>query len=299
MSGHAVRQNYLREFTGLKRNSQLSAFAIVTNYVAQVVIAMGVGYWILQQPTSWFTWIGVALAVFFIGTRLRGFNNIVHECTHGTFTQEREDNVLLGSFCASMVLSCYHDYRDEHMTHHAHLGDYEKDMDLKGIRDLHLEEQLSAKTILRHVVTPFVGLHLPFYLGMNLSGRDGVGFRYFKMGLISTAIVFMLVDPIAALLLVWIPFLWVYSSINYWTDCMDHAGLLENGDELEASRNILAPLPLKLLLFPRNDCYHLVHHLFPQVPSGQLEQCHQKLLTNPNYSARNPNYVDSATAQSA
>lgn len=284
MSGNIVRQTFMKEFTGFTKNSRLTAMAILGSYFAQIIGAVVFGYWLLKMSGGWLTWCGVGAAMLFIATRLRGLNNIIHECSHNTFVRDRQDNTICGSICATLVMSCYHDYRSEHMTHHAHLGDYDKDLDLQGIQDLHLEEELTLRTVLRHIFTPILGLHLPYYLGVNLSGRDGKFYQAAKMALIAAAIVFLILDPIAALLLVWVPFLWIYSALNYWTDCMDHAGLLENGDELEASRNILAPGPLKLLLFPRNDCYHLVHHLFPQVPSNKLAECHGKLLENELYS---------------
>lgn len=286
MSGHAVRQKFLREFRVLSTHSRRASVIIIASYVAQVIAAMGLGYWLLQSALSFATGAGLAFVMFFIGTRLRGFNNIVHECSHFTFTRRREDNVLFGSICASLVLGCFADYRDEHMTHHAHLGDYEKDLDLQGIRDFRLEEPLTPRTILRHALTPLLGLHLPWYLNVNLSARDGAGFRAFKIGLIAAAVVFLVLDPLAALLLVWLPFVWVYSAINYWTDCIDHGGLVGSGDELDSSRNFLVPRQLRVLLFPRNDCYHLVHHLFPQVPARHYDACHEQLLTHPEYRAR-------------
>ena len=286
MSGHAVRQQFLREFRGLSTNSREKAITIVLSYVLQVMTAIGLGYWLLQSPLSLVTGTALAILVFFIGTRLRGFNNIVHECSHFSFAEQREDNVVLGSICASLVLGCYADYRDEHMTHHAHLGDYEKDLDLKGIRDFRLEEPLNPRTILRHLLTPLVGLHLPYYLNANLSARDGQAYRALKIGLIAAATVFLLVEPVAALLLVWIPFVCVYSAINYWTDCIDHAGLVHCEDELESSRNFNVPKQIRVLLFPRNDCYHLIHHLFPQVPAHHYDACHEQLLNHPAYRAR-------------
>lgn len=259
---------------------------IVASYIAQVIAAIGLGYWLLQSPLSFSGGLGLALLVLFIGTRLRGFNNIVHECSHFTFSRRREDNVLLGSISASLVLGTFADYRDEHMTHHAHLGDYDKDLDLRGIRDFRLEEPLTPKTILRHALTPLLGLHLPYYLNVNLSARDGEAYRALKIGLIIAATVFLALDPLAALLLVWIPFVWVFSAINYWTDCIDHGGLVGSEDELDSSRNFLVPKQLRVFLFPRNDCYHLVHHLFPQVPAHHLDDCHRLLLTHPDYRAR-------------
>lgn len=296
MSGHAVRQRFMREFRGLRGNTRAVSAAIVISYVLQTLAAIAFGYWLLQHPISPLTVAALAVVMFFIGTRLRGFNNIVHECSHFTFAQRREDNVFLGSICASMVLGCFHDYRDEHMTHHQHLGDYDKDMDLQGIRDFRLEDPLTPKTIARHVLTALFGLHLPYYLGVNLSARDGAAFRALKIGLIAAAVVFLVLDPIAALLLVWLPFVWIYSAINYWTDCIDHGGLVGHDDELEASRNLLVPKVIRVLLFPRNDCYHLIHHLFPQVPAGHLGECHERLMSDPAYAARVSGEMDNAFA---
>ena len=286
MSGHAIRQQFMKEFRRLSPHSRQIAAMIVASYVLQVMTAIGLGYWLLQSPISLPTGLALAVLIFFIGTRLRGFNNIVHECCHFAFTRRREDNVLFGSICASLVLGSFTNYRDEHMTHHAHLGDYEKDLDLQGIRDFRLEEPLTPRTVLRHALTPLLGLHLSHYLSVNLSARDGDAYRVIKIGLIAAATVFLVLDPLPALLLVWVPFLWVYPTINYWTDCIDHGGLVGFGDELESSRNFLLPKQLKVILFPRNDCYHLVHHLFPQVPSHHLDTCHRQLLTHPEYRAR-------------
>jgi len=259
---------------------------IVACYVLQVMASIGLGYWLLQQPLTLPTGFGVAVVMFFIGTRLRGFNNIVHECSHFTFTLRREDNVLFGSICSSLVLGSFRAYRDEHMTHHAHCGDYDKDLDLQGIRGFRLEDPLTPRTIVRHALTPLLGLHLRHYVNVNLSARDGELYRALKIGLIAAAVVFLVFDPLAALLLVWVPFVWVYTAINYWTDCVDHGGIVESGDDLESSRNFMIPKQLSVILFPRNDCYHLIHHLFPQVPARHLDACHKQLLTNSDYRER-------------
>lgn len=276
----------MREFRGLSTYSRPQSALIVGSYVLQIITAMGLGYWLLQSPLGLPTGLALAVVVVFIATRMRGLNNIVHECSHFTFSKRREDNVLFGSICASLVLGCFSDYRDEHMTHHAHLGDYEKDLDLQGIRKFRLEEPLTPKTILRHALTPVLGLHLPYYLNVNLSARDGAAYRALKIGLIAAAVGLVAIDPLAALLLVWIPFVWVYSAINYWTDCIDHAGLVGAGDELDASRNCEVPKQLRALVFPRNDCYHLIHHLFPQVPARHYDSCHRRLMAHPDYRAR-------------
>jgi fatty acid desaturase len=286
MSVRTVRQQFMKEFQGLAAYTRGVSLTIVGSYIAQIVVAIGLGYWLLQSPVTFPTGLGVAALMFFIGTRLRGLNNIVHECCHFAFAQRRDDNVLFGSLCASVILGCFRTYREEHLTHHAHLGDYDKDLDLQGIRKFRLEEPLTPKTILRHVMTPLLGLHLPYYVSVDLSARDGKPYRYMKIGLIAAATVFLVLDPVPALLMVWLPFLWIFPAINYWTDCVDHAGIVRLEDEFDSSRNIPLPKHLRAFLFPRNDCYHLVHHLFPQVPAHHLEACHRQLLADPEYRAR-------------
>jgi hypothetical protein len=41
-----------------------------------------------------------------------------------------------------------------------------------------------------------------------------------------------------------------------------------------------------VILFPRNDCFHLVHHLFPQVPARHLESVHTELSSDPVYQSQ-------------
>jgi len=85
---------------------------------------------------------------------------------------------------------------------------------------------------------------------------------------------------------VFTPLFLVFPTLNYWADCLDHAGLTDNEDDLDASRNMLAPKMLRVLFFPRNDCFHLVHHLFPQVPARHLDKGHDLLAKDEVYSSR-------------
>lgn len=286
MSGKSVRRQFMKEFRDLSRNSEAVAGLAVASYTFQILVSIGVGYWLVQLPLSAATGGGLAFLMLLIGTRLRGINNIVHECSHFSFCKSRKGNVLFGKLCASMLLNCFRDYREEHLSHHAHLGDYENDLDFQRLRNLRIEDPLTPRTILRHVLTALSGMHVPYYVTVNLGPGDGKGFRLMKLGLVAAAAAFLLVDPVAAILLVGLPFLWVYPAINYLTDCVDHGGLVEAGDELHASRNLPVPTQLRVLLFPRNDCYHLVHHLFPQVPASHLGECHERLMSHPAYRAR-------------
>src|SRR5690606_18315178 len=200
----AIRRQFMGEFRQLGANSRAAAYSIVASYFLQVLAAVALGYRLLQLEVSVYTGLALAVLMVFIGTRLRGFNNIVHECCHFAFCKKREDNVRLGRICAAMNLGCFSDYRDEHMTHHAHVGDYEHDRDLQRIRGLRLEEPLTFRTVARHGLNILTGRHLPYYFGVNLSLRDGGAFLALRVGLIALAFLFLILDPVPALLLVWL-----------------------------------------------------------------------------------------------
>lgn len=290
MSASLLRNKYLRQFAGMGKYPAVVAWGIVSGFFLQAGLAVAIGVWLLGQPITWSSGFIILGLMVFIGTRLRGLNNIIHECSHATFAARREDNSLIGKICASFLFSSFLDYRDEHLSHHAHLGDYEKDQDLKNIKDLGLHDPLSTRVVMRHLVTPFLGRHLPYYLHLNFSVRDGAPFLILKAVILLAVAAYLLYHPIPTMLFVVLPYVLVYSALNYWADCMDHAGLIEEGDDLNASRNLLAPGFLRVLFFPRNDCYHLVHHLFPHVPARHLDLAHQVLERDEIYASQ-PNAV--------
>ncbi|WP_333814397.1 fatty acid desaturase family protein [Tabrizicola sp.] len=267
----------------MTRYTRFVAWSIVATYIGLVLGSILLGTYLLSLPLSVATVVAMAATAAFIGTRLRGINNIVHECSHATFAEQRQDNVMIGRFCTAILLKSFRKYRDDHLSHHANNGDYEHDAEFALIEKFGLHDPISPRTILRHVIVPLTGRHLPLYTGINLSAEDGRFFQGLKLLLLALMAVFLFLNPLAALVFVILPVFYIYPTFNFWTDCLDHAGLVGAEDELEASRNVLAPAPVRLLFFPRNDSYHLVHHLFPQIPARHLHLAHEELSRDPSY----------------
>lgn len=283
MSGLQLRQRYMRRFVGMTRYSRGMAWAVVGFYVLQALGGVWLGHYLLSLPVTWLSVLAMVLTALFIGTRLRGLNNIVHECSHSSFSEHRDDNVAIGRVCSALLTGCFKSYKDDHLSHHAHLGDYDHDRELGAIERLGLHDPLTPRTILRHFMTPLLGRHLKMYSRINFSGEDGRFFFGFKVALLVAMTLFTVFEPLTSVFFVLIPLFYIFPTLNFWTDCLDHAGLVGEEDELEASRNVLAPAPVRLLFFPRNDCYHLVHHLFPQVPARHLKTAHDELCADPEY----------------
>lgn len=177
-------------------------------------------------------------------------------------------------------------YRSDHLSHHANNGDYDSDAEFAVIQKFGLHDALSLRTVTRHIATPLLGLHLRAYSGINLASDDGIFFGFFKFFLLVVICGFTITAPTTSVFFVIVPLLYIYPTLNFWTDCLDHAGLVGAEDELEGSRNVLAPTLIRFLFFPRNDSYHLVHHLFPQIPARHLDFAHAQLSLDPSYVAQ-------------
>jgi fatty acid desaturase len=282
MSYMPTKKYYMDAFRALSKDSRTTSTFILASYVAQIVIVAALGAYLVHLDSS-FSWFFAFTAALFVGTRFRGINNILHECSHLTFSVRRTDNVLFGRIAAALLLKTFEAYKTEHMSHHVHLGDYEHDLDFHKLQKFKLEDELTPKTIARHAITPLLGLHITSYVSFDMSWRDGPVFGLLKMALLLGTTIYVLIDPLAALLMVVFPFVWVYSTLNYWTDCIDHGGILEHGHELKQSRNVIVNPIVRFFLFPRNDCYHLIHHLFPGVPVNHFDRVHEELLQDPHY----------------
>lgn len=283
MSAQALRQKYNRAFAGMEKHSRVVAWSIVGLYMVQILFSVVLGHVLLQGSLTFIDVLGVAFLMLFVATRMRGLNNIVHECSHATFAVDRADNVRIGKTCASILFNSFTVYRDEHLSHHKHIGDYEHDLDLQGIKNLGLHDDLTLRVLLRHLFTPFVLRHLPYYLSLNLSRNDGFLFQSVQYTMVGAVSILTALAPATGIFMLIIPFGLVYTALMYWADCMDHAGLVPTDDDLEASRNLLAPRIVRWLFFPRNDCFHLVHHLFPHIPARHLEDSHEALLDDELY----------------
>jgi len=290
VSAQFLRERFAREFITMSRYSPGVAWGCVAFYIAQLIGAVLLGAWLLKNGVSASESMAILALMLFVGTRFRALNNIVHECSHASFVRVREVNSTIGKICSALTLGSFVAYRHEHLSHHAHLGDYERDLDLQGIEAMRLHDPLTVRVILRHAVTPFIFRHLPHYLSVDLSLADGRAFQVMKLGLLALVVGLTVVAPLTMALFVILPYVVIYSALNYWADCLDHAGLIPGEDDLDGSRNVLAPKVLAWLLFPRNDGYHLVHHLFPNVPARHLSSAHNALMQDPVYRST-PNAV--------
>lgn len=282
MPSKQLKQQFIAEFLSYSRKSNRVGIAMLNFYIFQIFSLIAVGYYIFSHPIMFQNPV-ILVIICLLASRYRALNNIVHECCHYSFCTGRKYNIVLGKIAANFIFMSYADYKTEHMSHHRSLGDYESDLDFQSRKKFKFEQSLNLKTILRHIITPILGLHFPQYFSFNMTFKDGLAYGMLKICLMTFIAVMLYIAPLATIIFLFIPFVWIFSAVNYWTDCVDHAGLLHKDDDLYKSRNLVMNRLFRSIFFPRNDCYHLVHHLFPSIPAHHLQQAHQTLLTNEQY----------------
>lgn len=241
-------------------------------------------------------WSVYVVAIVVIGTRLRSFGNIVHECSHFGFMDNRDWNDFVGRLASTLLCYSYDCYCQGHMTHHAYTGDYEKDEDFADTKMYQFDEPITGSMLKTHLTRLITFQFFPYYTGKTVFTIEDrplwVGFRLIYVGLILYSVVGVLLALPFASTVFWywiVPYCTVLPIIGYLSDLFDHAGLIANEDEVDKSRNYpVSNKFLHWLFFPRDDSYHLTHHLFPMVPTKDLARCHEILVAESTYYAARP-----------
>lgn len=234
-------------------------------------------------------WALYPLVAFFIATRFRALGNMLHEACHGMFVRGKRVNRAFGHALAILDLTALEPYTREHFTHHQHLGDPVKDLDFVSRRKFGFAEPTKHFTR-RHLLRPLLLIHLPTFVRPVLFSRTDPWpvtlCRWaFVAGMLSLAQ--WVVGWKAFALFYVLPYFAAYQVIRYWSDAVDHAGVIGEADEFHRSRNhIFRWGLLNRVIFPRNDQYHLTHHLFPAVPTTAQGRVHALLLKDPEYADR-------------
>lgn len=233
-------------------------------------------------------------ALFFIGTRWRALGNVIHECSHGIFVEKAADNAKIGHVLACFEFSDFQEYCKQHPTHHANLGDPEFDLDFRERLCFLADQKPSVRRVMSTILTAL--MILPLWLKQtrlvfwSKNSPSWSNTLRMVLLLLILASVFHTQTMRYTLLYVLVPYFTTYQWMKLFSDCADHIFLYGNENEVDRSRNHIFRIDwLNRLIFPRNDAYHLLHHLFPALPTEHYRKVHQKFLKNPWYARKQHN----------
>ena len=197
------------------------------------------------------------VAIILIGSRMRAFDNLMHEACHRSlFTNKFWNKWIACLFVAFPVFTSYTAYCNSHFQHHRNLWDEENDPDTKRYRLVGLDKpQKSTKMFVKnHIVKVLLLFHVPKYIVGTVSAnlytkevpKSEIWVRnIFWIAIITSSVIF---NFWLYLILYWlIPILTTFQVIRYWAEMAEHSGL-NNESELTASRNTFG-MPWTILFF--------------------------------------------------
>jgi len=250
-------------------------------------------YTVQQRYPYWVTLLLAALA----GSILVRVFILFHDCCHGSFFASRRANTILGYVTGILTFTAFEDWRHAHNRHHATAGD----LDRRGVGDvwtMTIEEYLSAprcrRLAYRFYRHPLIllgaGSALLFLVIRRFSSKSA-GWRE-RRSVYCTNLALLFVLGIATwtiglqtYLLIQTPIILIAGSLGLWLFYIQHQFedvywiRHESWDPLRVALegSSYFKLPRILQWLTGNIGFHHIHHVRPNIPNYNLQQCHDEI----------------------
>lgn len=235
----------------------------------------------LQEPWA------APIALLVLGNRQRALGNILHDAAHRNLTRNRLLNDLVTrALIAPLLFVSLSHYRELHFRHHLDLGGQGADPDLIPIPAQKATSWIAAVAANTLSLRAILGSTFGHLLdpGAPAAGRLYiVGWWSVFLGVLVVAVG---PGPAAAMLALWLAArATAFHAITTFREMCDHHGLSPGG-VFSFTRDIKAAGLWSVLFHPRNNAYHLTHHLLPAIPYYRLPEAQRVFSTLPEYQER-------------
>lgn len=264
-------QHRLRSLSQLKPSRTIVAFVFDWSVIAGAVTLTELNF---SVPLY-------VVAVLIVASRQHALLVLMHEGSHQRILKNARWNDLISDvFAAFPLLVGTDEYRKHHLQHHRHLN---TDQDPDWVRKAKqpVWQFPRAKTLIyKDAFAAFVrGGPEWLQIGRYFSRPRASRFVFWAVAL--GAIAFT--GSFTLVALYWfVPLLAVFPTVQRIRSIAEHFGLPRSND-LDSSRNVLAPAAELFFFGPHGVNYHLDHHLFPSVPFYNLKKLNAALMDIPEY----------------
>jgi len=219
---------------------------------------------------------------------------LFHDCCHGSFLPSRRANTMLGFLSGILIFTPFADWRYAHNVHHATAGD----LDRRGTGDIWtmttdeylaapLRKRLAYRTYRNPLILFIPGPVLLFLCfqrfstkGARKQERNGVALT--NLAIVSVVIVASLTMGLKTYLLIQLPVIVLAGTLGLWLFYLQHQfenvywARHEYWDPIRVALegSSYFKLPKILQWFTGNIGLHHIHHMRPNIPNYNLQQCY-------------------------
>ncbi len=264
-----------------------SIWQIVNTFVPYV------GLWVLIMYSLSISYWLTAILIFLAAGFLVRLFIIFHDCGHGSFFKSKLVSQIVGMFFGILAFTPYHKWHNQHMEHHATVGNLDK----RGVGDVWTMTKDEYKNagrwqrlkykLYRNPFTMFgVGPLLVFLVqnrltkkNMDVKTRRNVYFTnlallvlFIGMGLVVGFFTFIIIQ-LSILYLAAIGGLWLFYLQHQYEDVTWFRAQDWKFRTVALSGSSYVKFPKLLQWFSGNIGFHHIHHLNPRIPNYNLEKC--------------------------
>lgn len=246
-----------------------------------------------------FDWVSIAVAmvvlhrlgcwstpaiVAWVGNRQRALGNLLHDAAHRNLARDRRLNDALAHlFIAPALFNSLALYRELHARHHAWLGDPGRDPDYIPVRSTGRGGWWQP--FLNVLLTPAAWLGSTFgHLHLSRLGwKQRIGIVGWWSAVLGAVTLVWGMHVAALFFGVWMLARGtVFHAITTFRELCDHFGREPDGI-FSYTRDVSTRSIWRLVIHPRNNGYHLTHHLMPSIPYHRLPGAQRRLLAMPAF----------------
>ena len=264
-----------------------SIWQIVNTFVPYV------GLWVLIiYSLSISYWLTAVLIILAAGFLVRLFI-IFHDCGHGSFFKSRLVSQIFGMLFGILAFTPYHKWHNQHMEHHATVGNLDK----RGVGDVWTMTKDEYKNASRRQRLKYRLYRNPFTMfgvgplfvflvqnrftkkNMDVKTKRNVYFTnmvllflFIGMGLAVGFFTFIIIQ-LSILYLAAIGGLWLFYLQHQYEDVTWFRAQDWKFSTVALSGSSYVKFPKLLQWFSGNIGFHHIHHLNPRIPNYNLEKC--------------------------
>ncbi|HSI51860.1 MAG TPA: fatty acid desaturase [Ideonella sp.] len=228
-----------------------------------------------------------SLALLVLGNRQRALGNILHDAAHRNLMRDQVLNDLVTwALIAPLLFVSLPRYRDLHFRHHLDLGAKGADPDLIPIPPMKARSWVSAVAVNALSVRAVLGSAFGHLLDKGVPRRERLYVLAWWALLVAALIAVTGAGAALRMLALWLAArCTVFHLITIVREMCDHHGLMPGG-VFSFTRDLKATGLWSALIHPRNNAYHLTHHLLPAIPYYRLPDAQRLFATLPEYQER-------------